>query len=77
MPNPSSNIVQWEVVDPKEASATVPLAVVPPPDSAPLPLAATLAAPEHDKINREPFRWPTPPSPARSKARTASAPAAG
>ncbi|MBL8301359.1 MAG: pilus assembly protein PilB, partial [Ideonella sp.] len=55
MSNPSSNVLQWEVVDPKQVSATVPLAVVPP---AP---AAASAPPEHDKISREPFRWPTPP----------------
>ena len=61
MSNPSSNILQWEVVDPKEVSATVPLVVVPPAGAAPSPTLATGAAPAHDKISREPFRWPTPP----------------
>lgn len=51
----NSNVLQWEVVDPRVAAAQgspVPLGAVP--ESAPAPLS-------QDKISREPFRWPTPP----------------
>ena len=56
--NKPSNVVPWEVVDPKKLSAAG--------VTAPLPLREDNVDPKAaesrgDKLNREPFRWPTPP----------------
>ncbi len=48
-----SNVVQWEVVDPKSAS-TAALSAISKPETTP-------DAGSEAKLSREPFRWPTPP----------------